>query len=153
MNTISGEDLTKKLEAVKFENELNKERLRVAMEENKKKADLLQEYIVDNANPDPYLLIGIVCFVLLAIYLIYTCVMKKLVNGYWYAKDGTVWKIKHDPFTDNLYINYITIDGEFITGTGFMKNEAIHFNNNVGVYNGSNMIVFSDGNGIQRLNF
>ena len=79
--------------------------------------------------------------------------MKKLVNGYWYAKDGTVWKIKHDPFTDNLYINYITIDGEFITGTGFMKNETIHFNNNVGVYNGSNMIVFSDGNGIQRLNF
>ena len=136
MNTISGEDLTKKLEAVKFENELNKERLRVAMEENKKKADLLQEYIVDNANPDPYLLIGIVCFVLLAIYLIYTCVMKKLINGYWYAKDGTV-----------------TIDGEFMTGTGFMKNEAIHFNNNVGVYNGSNMIVFSDGNGIQRLNF
>ena len=37
MNTISGEDLTKKLEAVKFENELNKERLMVAMAENKKK--------------------------------------------------------------------------------------------------------------------
>jgi hypothetical protein len=153
MNTISGEDLSKKLEAVKFENELNKQRLQAAVAENKKKAALLQEYIVDNANPDPYVLIGLTCFVIVSIYLIYICVMKKLVNGYWYAEDGTVWKIKHDPFTDKIHVNYITINGEFIKGTGFMKNDTMHFNGAMGIYNGTNTIVFSDGNGIKRLNF
>lgn len=108
---------------------------------------LLQKKVYDLANPSPIFVTAVVIVILLSMYLVYVIFLKPCMSGEWMDHAGNTWDIAHNRFTGNFKVR---INGE-CQGSGKALDNYVRYGDLVGVWNYGNVIVFTEGWQLQRL--
>jgi len=108
------------------------------------RAERLQKYIYDNANPSPVLVICIVIGVIFLIWLLYILFLKPSLTGEWYDEKDRKYILCHSKITGDLSVNGST-KGVCVNGN-FVK-----IGDQIGVWNYGNIIMFVNGGGLIRV--
>jgi hypothetical protein len=108
---------------------------------------LLQKKIYEVANPSPIFIAGLVIAVLISMYIVYVALLKPCLSGEWMDHAGNTWELNHNRFTGNfiVYINGVE------SGVGRSLDNYISYGDLVGVWNYGNVIVFTEGWQLNRV--
>ena len=134
-------------------NEQRKAKLQETKKNLRDEALLLQEHIYDNANPSPVLITILIVGILFLLWLLYIVYMKNSMSGSWYDSDNRCWDIHHNKFSDELRIEISENNGKkkVSRGVGSISGSLFKYEDHIGLWNHSNIILFVNGGGLVKL--
>lgn len=137
--------------AIMAEQQMNAETARAQKileeaEKTKKEAELLQHYVHLSANPHPIVIALIIFGVFVGLWLLNIIFLKPSVSGEWLNTTGQIWRLSHNKFTGDVCVKTDTS-----SGTGEISDNLFMYNGIIGIWNYSDVILFVDGGGMQRI--
>lgn len=121
-------------------------------ERNKLYSKILQHDIYKNANPDPIIISLIIIAIICTVWILYTFLLKPSITGEWIDTKGNSWYIDKHILDDEadvmIYDNYRDMP---VYGTCTINDNLFSFNNIIGVWDYSDIVLFVGGGGIRRV--
>jgi hypothetical protein len=145
--SLAPADVLKDAEESTREQERYRQRLLEDAVKAERERDLLQKTVYSIANPSPIIVTTIVVAVIAALYVIYVLFLKPCMSGEWVDPKGNIWYIEHNRFSGNFDV---FMNGVYV-GAGKVIDNYFRFGDLIGVWNYHNMIIFTEGWGIERL--
>jgi hypothetical protein len=149
--SLAGSDIAAQLDTDKIIENQNEKKRQALVKKVEEDAAVMQKEIFDTINPNPVYVALIIIGILAAIWLLYVLLVKKTICGEWRDTDKCTWFIKQNRFTNDLGIT-ITKNGDIIDrGRGKLSGNVFSYKGNIGVWNQSNVVVFVNGGGLQKV--
>lgn len=108
---------------------------------------VMQANIYANANMMPMHVVLICICIVVLLWLIYM-LYRPVATGLWVASNGKQFMIKH-----NRWFNTIVCVGNDITLHGSISNNLVLINDDAGIWNYGDVILFTNGTSLQRLEY
>ena len=108
---------------------------------------VMQANIYANANMMPMHVVLICICIVVLLWLIYM-LYKPVATGVWVASNGKQYMIKH-----NRWLNTIVCVGSDITLHGSVTGNLVLIDDNAGIWNYGDVILFTNGTSLQRLEY
>lgn len=106
---------------------------------------VMQSNIYANANIPPMQVVLICISIVVILYIIHIF-YKPNASGTWMSSDGKEWEISHCRWFSNIICVSTTM-----TISGFIRDNLVTINDNIGIWNYGDIILFVDGGGLQRI--
>lgn len=148
IKSTAPDDVIKQIENDRQQQQLYESQLKEAAIRAEQERVLLQKKIYDISNPSPIFVAVLVVAILIAMYIIYVIFLKPCMSGNWMDQAGNEWNIEHNRFTGNFRVK---INNE-CRGVGKSLDNYVQYGNLVGVWNYNDVIYFTEGWQLQRIN-
>jgi hypothetical protein len=159
LTSMAGADAAQKAVEFKMEADRRESRLREESIRGEETKALLQKHIYDNANPNPVIVALCCVMIIVGLFAFYIMFMKPCATGKWHAQDGSLWIIKHNLFNNKLSVKCITRKKTDVGKSkkvifymnGKMRDNIFNVGDTVGLWNYSDVVLFMNGGGMQRI--
>lgn len=157
-NPISGADAATHADEQKKIDEYVTSRRASVAKKTKEEADSLQQFVYNNANPNPVVVAFSIIGIIAGLWFLHILFLKPSISGKWSDSDDCIWDIHHNKFTNNISVKRVVrgtgklSNAKFTeTGCGVVMDNLFKYKNIIGVWNYSDVILFVDGGGLQRI--
>lgn len=106
---------------------------------------VMQSHIYANANMHPMHVVLMCICVVVVLYVIYT-LYKPNASGIWISSDGKEWNVHHSRWFSNIKCASANVHMN-----GFIRDNLVTINDNIGIWNYGDVILFVDGGSMQRI--